>query len=73
MTVTLLDYRSGGYSCIQEKLVVQYGRNAQQFCSDRYDGGQSISSDVNKVSITFTTEGKDDAGRFWLKYEGKVT
>ena len=67
----MLDYHSGSYTCSQEQLVVQYGRNAQQFCADRYEGGQKISAGVNKVSLTFTTEGRKDAGGFWLIYHGK--
>ncbi len=72
ISATVLDYHSGAYSCTEEKLVVQYGNQAQQFCSDRFDGGQKIKAGVNKISLTFTATGAEDGGGFWLKYQGKV-
>ena len=72
MSVTILDYHSGSYACSQEQLLVQYGNNAQQFCADRYEGGRKLSAGVNKIILTFTTEGGKDVGGFWLKYQGKL-
>ena len=72
MSVIILDYHSGSYTCSEEQLVVQYGNNAHQFCADRYEGGQKLSAGVNKITLTFTTEGGKDVGGFWLKYQGKL-
>ncbi len=73
LSATVLDYHSGAYGCTEEKLVVQYGNQAQQFCSDQFDGGHKINAGVNKIALTFTTPGTEDGGGFWLKYQGTAT